>query len=270
MRNSLATKLLSIAMMVLTPAAMLMAETGNTMLYASGNVALNGQEVARSASVATGDKIETAGATATAVSQDGSKVTVNPYSAVKYEKSSVSVVKGSAAINTTDGMAAQAAQITVTPKEKTATYEIARVDNNVVISSHTGALMITDAGATTELEAGASSARPAEPTPAPAPAPQAAPSFPGSSLTTRQAWIIAAAVGGASVACGLNCGMSAAQQEPANGRAITTHQGRGMNRAIQVARVAAAPVLNGVSNSARLNAQGHNVTVQHRNIRAGR
>jgi len=43
-----------------------------------------------------------------------------------------------------------------------------------------------------------------------------------------------------------------------------------MNRAIQVARVAAAPVLNGVSNSARLNAQGHNVTVQHRNIRAGR
>jgi len=235
MRNSLATKLLSIAMMVLTPAAMLMAETGNTMLYASGNVALNGQEVARSASVATGDKIETAGATATAVSQDGSKVTVNPYSAVKYEKSSVSVVKGSAAINTTDGMAAQAAQITVTPKEKTATYEIARVDNNVVISSHTGALMITDAG-----------------------------------VTTRQAWIIAAAVGGASVACGLNCGMSAAQQEPANGRAITTHQGRGMNRAIQVARVAAAPVLNGVSNSARLNAQGHNVTVQHRNIRAGR
>ena len=36
MRNSLATKILSIAMMLLTPAAMLMAETGNTTLYASG------------------------------------------------------------------------------------------------------------------------------------------------------------------------------------------------------------------------------------------
>ena len=46
MHNCLATKILSIAMMMLTPAAMLMAETGNTMLYASGNVTLNGTEVA--------------------------------------------------------------------------------------------------------------------------------------------------------------------------------------------------------------------------------
>ncbi len=45
MRTSFATKFLSIAMMLLTPAAMLMAETGNTMLYASGNVMLNGKEV---------------------------------------------------------------------------------------------------------------------------------------------------------------------------------------------------------------------------------
>src|SRR3974390_348901 len=89
MRNSFATKLLSIAMMLLTPAAMLMAETGNTMLYASGNVTLNGKEVARSASVATGDKIETAGSTATAVSQDGSKVTVNPYSEIRYQSAGV-------------------------------------------------------------------------------------------------------------------------------------------------------------------------------------
>src|SRR6516164_9465413 len=103
MRNCLATKILSIAMTLLTPAAMLMAETGNTMLYASGAATLNGTEVARSASLTPGDRIDTAGATATAVSQDGSKVTVNPYSSVKYEKSSVSVVKGSAAINTTDG-----------------------------------------------------------------------------------------------------------------------------------------------------------------------
>ena len=36
MRNCLATKILSIVMMMLTPAAMLMAETSNTMLYASG------------------------------------------------------------------------------------------------------------------------------------------------------------------------------------------------------------------------------------------
>jgi hypothetical protein len=271
MRNSLATKLLTIAMMVLTPAAMLMAESGNTMLYASGSVTLNGKEVARSASVASGDKIETAGTTATAVSQDGSKVTVSPYSAVRYESSSVSVVKGTAAINTNEGMAAKAAQITITPKDKSATYEIARLDNNVVITSKTGALMITDAGATTELEAGASSSRPAEPTPAPAPAPQAAPSFPGSSLTRTQAWIIAGVVGGASAACGYWCGMSAAHAEPANGQAITSAQARGMNRVLSVARSVA---VNSAAATVAAQAPAQHTAAarsgQHRNIRAGR
>ena len=92
-------------------------------------------------------------------------------------------MKGTAAISTTDGMPAQAAQITVTPKDKAATYEIARLNNNVVITSHTGALMISDAGTTTELDAGASSSRAADPTPAPAPGVQPGsgfPVFPGS------------------------------------------------------------------------------------------
>ena len=278
MRNSLATKLLSIAMMLLTPAAMLMAETGNTVLYASGNVSLNGKEIARSASVATGDKIETAGSAAIAVSQTGSKVIVNPYSTVQYQNDGVKLVRGTAAINTNDGMAAKAAQITVTPKDKTATYEIARVDSNVVITSHTGALMITDAGMTTELEAGSSSSRPAEPTPAPAPPPQAAPSFPGNGLSGGQVFAIVAVVGGASVVCGLWCGMSASGVPPlsagltSNAQAIGSHQGRGMNRAISIARSvavnSAAAAVAGTATAQRNSAAAR--TVQHRNIRAGR
>jgi len=282
MRNSTATKFLSIAMMLVTPAAMLMAETGNTMLYASGNVTLNGKEVTRAASVATGDKIETAGSTATAMSPDGTKVTVNPYSAVRYQSDAVNVVKGTAAVTTTDGLSAQVGQITVTPKDKAATYEVARLNNNVVITSHTGALMVTEAGKTTEMAAGSSSSLAAEPAAAPAPvptplpAPQAAPVFPGSGLTTKQAFIIAGVVGGASIACGLLCGSASAAVPPnstllaGNAGSVASHQGRGMNRAIQVARIAAAPVLNGVANSARSSAQARGVQVQHRNIRAGR
>ena len=280
MRNSFATKLLSIAMMLLTPAAMLMAETGNTMLYASGNVTLNGKEVARSASVATGDKIETAGTTATAVSQDGSKVIVNPYSAIRYQSAGVDVVKGTAAISTTDGLPAQAAQITVTPKDKTATYEIARLNNNVVITSHTGALMITDAGTTTELEAGSSSSRAAEPAAVPAPAPQAAPVFPGSGLTGKQVFAIGGVVGAAAVLCGLWCG-GGVSKVPPNGVTITphavpSHQGRGMNRAVQIATAAVvAPVLNGVATQARAGArpgaQARAVQPQsHRSVAVGR
>ena len=274
MRNCLATKILSIAMMLVFPAAMLMAETSNTMLYASGNVTLNGTEVARSASVATGDKIETAGATATAVNQDGSKVTVNPYSAIRYESERVNVVRGTAAISTTDGMAAQAAQITVAPKDKTATYEIARMNNNIVITSRTGALMVTEAGATTELASGSSSSRTAEPTPAPAPmpAPQAAPVFPGSGLSGKQVFAIGAVVAGAAVATGLWAGMSAAGVPPGgfgNQLSTTTHQGRGMSQVARIATAVANPVLAGVANNARINAASRGAQ-QHRNIRAGR
>jgi hypothetical protein len=274
MRNCLATKILSIAMMLLTPAALLMAETSNTMLYASGNVTLNGTEVARSASVNTGDKIETAGATATAVNQDGSKVTVTPYSAIRYESAGVSVVRGTASISTTDGMAAHAAQITVAPKDKTATYEIARMDNNVVITSHTGALMVTEAGKTTELEAGASSSRTADPTPAPAPvpAPQAAPIFPGSTLSGHQVFAIGAVVAGAAVATGLWAGMAAAGVPPGgfgNQLSVSSHQGRGMNHVMRVASAVATPIVTGVANNARSTSASH-VGQQHRNIRAGR
>jgi hypothetical protein len=273
MRNCLVTKILSVVMMLLTPAAMLMAETSNTMLYASGTVTLNGTAVARSASVAPGDRIETAGATATTVNQDGSKVTVNPYSAIRYESAGVDIVRGMAAISTTDGMPAHAAQITVAPKDKSATYEIARMDNNVVITSRTGALMITEAGTTTELEAGSSSSRTAEPTPAPAPvpAPQAAPVFPGSTLSGKQVFAIGAVVAGAAVATGLWAGMSAAGVPPGgfgNQLSVGSHQARGMNRAVQVATAAVArPLLAGVANSARINNPSSHVAQQHRNIR---
>ena len=274
MRNCLATKILSIVMMMLTPAAMLMAESSSTMLYASGNVTLNGTEVARSASVTTGDKIETAGATATTVNQDGSKVTVNPYSAIRYESAGVNVVRGTAAITTTDGMAAKAAQITVAPKDKSATYEIARMDNNVVITSRTGALMITEAGKTTELEAGGSSSRTAEPTPAPAPtpAPQAAPVFPGSGLSGAQVFAIGGVIAGVAVACGLWCGMAASQFPPNNvpqTPVVTPHAQHAMGHAVRIASAVANPVLAGVANGARISSTSR-ATQQHRNIRAGR
>jgi hypothetical protein len=276
MRNSFATKILSIAMILLTPAAMLMAETGNTTLYASGTVTLNGTAVDRSASVAPGDKIETAGATATAVNQYGSKVTVNPYSAIRYESAGVNVVRGTADISTTDGMPAKAAQITVAPKDKAATYEIARLDNQVVITSHTGALMITEAGKTTELDAGASSSRTADPTPAPAPAPQAGPGFPvfpGSGLSGKQVFAIGAVVAGAAVATGLWAGMSAAGVPPGgfgNQLSVTATQPHAMSRVILVAHNAALrPVLTTVANGARNSAANHSAQ-QHRSVRVGR
>ena len=184
----------------------------------------------------------------------------------------MNVVRGTAAVSTTDGMAAKAAQITVAPKDKTATYEIARMDNNIVITSHTGALMVTEAGKTTELEAGGSSSRTADPTPAPAPAPQAAPVFPGSTLTGKQVFAIGAVIAGAAVATGLWAGMSAAGIPPGgfgNQLSQSSHQGRAMGQVARVATVVARPVVTGVRNNANINSASH-VGQQHRTVRAGR
>jgi 3-hydroxy-3-methylglutaryl CoA synthase len=108
MRDSFATKVLSIALMILSPSALVMAETGNTMLYAKGTVLLNGADVARSAPVTAGDKIDTAGATATTIDQNGSKVTVNPYSSLAYGDNAVNVYRGGASVETSTGMPSSA------------------------------------------------------------------------------------------------------------------------------------------------------------------
>ncbi len=245
MRDSFATKVLSIALMILTPSAMVMAETGSTMLYAKGTVLLNGADVARSAKVNAGDKIDTAGATATTVDENGSKVTVNPYSSLRYDSNSLNVYRGGASVETSSGMSAKVAQVTVAPVDKSATYEIARLDNKVTITSRTGALMITDAGATSTLDAGASTSLNADPTPTPAPAPQAAPNMVGSDVSHGRLIAIGLVVGGVAVACGLWCGMAASgvgpngftgtQQTPATPAAAHVARHMGLQRIVSIA-----------------------------------
>ncbi len=207
------------------------------------------------------------------MSSDGSKVTVNPYSAVRYESAGVNVVKGTAAVSTTDGLPAQAAQVTVTPRTRLRPTRSRASNNNVVITSKTGALMVTDAGKTTEMDAGTSSSVPAAAAPAPAPAPpapQGFPVFPGSGLTTKQVLTISAVVAGAVAITALWAGMSPSQVAPLgaaqtfSGRSQVAHMGVGMARVVQVARIAATPVMNGVSNSARAGAQARTAAVQHR------
>jgi len=249
MRDSFATKIISIAMMMLTPAAMLMAETSNTMLYAKGSVLLNGVDVARSAPVSPGDRIETAGSSAVTIDQSGSKVTVNPYSSIGYATDGLKVFRGGANIETTDGMAAKVSQITVTPVDKNATYEVARLNNKVTITSHSGALLIADAGATSTLTAGGSSTLDADPTPTPAPAPQAAPNMIGSDVSHQKLIAIGAVVGGIAVACGLWCGMSAASVPPGgfgNGSAQTAN-GQNMHMGRRLATIVSSPAIRTIA-----------------------
>ena len=102
--------------------------------------------------------------------------------------------------------------------------------------------------------------------------------MPGSGLTTKQAWGIAAVVGGAAAACGLlvrhegsELASAFAASQATSAQAVAGHQGRAVSRIAQVARVVAAPAIAGVANSAAANRDPSALrSAQHRNIRAGR
>lgn len=222
MRDGLVGKIIGVVLMLVTPAAMLMAESSNAMLYAKGSVLLNGAAVERSTSVSAGDQIQTAGESAVAVNTTGSTITVDPYSTVKYGQNSIELVKGTASVKTTDGMPTRVAGVSIAPADKSATYEVARLENKLLVTSRDGALAINEAGRTSTVNTGETGTVALDPAPAPqAPAASATgngtitnpTNFHWPSITHKQAIIIGAIVGGAAVACGLLCGTASAQSD---------------------------------------------------------
>ena len=79
MRQSIASKLVALALVFVFPAAMFAADTG-AMLVPSGKVSVNGAAVARSTAAFPGDRIETAANSGVTLTLPGSSVQVAPQS----------------------------------------------------------------------------------------------------------------------------------------------------------------------------------------------
>ena len=139
-------KIVSLVLVVRFPAAMLFGETGGAMVYAKGAVSINGVNVSNTSSIFSGDRVDTADASAVTINQTGSSIAVNPNSSVRYEKNDVDVYRGTARVSTSNGMAARVDQLNISPKDKTAKFEIARLDNKVLVTSHEGQLLLSGAG----------------------------------------------------------------------------------------------------------------------------
>ncbi len=136
--------------------SILSAQTGGAMLYANGNVKVNGQAAGDSTSIFSGDKVDVAESSSVSINRSGSSVVVSPNSSIQYEQASVEVIHGSARVSTSKGMSANAGQILVSPKDAVAKFDVLRADDKVVIVSREGALTVKDGSRTTVVQSGAS------------------------------------------------------------------------------------------------------------------
>lgn len=225
MHNRFVLRSIAVILLLVTPAAIAWAETGAAMLYAKGNVLLNSVNVARSSALFPGDTVETATASAVNINQNGSTITLDPNSTMRYEKYAIDVMRGSARISTSAGIAAHVREITVSPKDKAAKYDVALVDNKITIGSREGDLLISDAGRVSTLMAGNSAMMTLNPADGQQAQTQNPPANPPSNFPTgglngpdrHGTWIIVGAiVAGAAVACGYLCGVSPSSVSPIN------------------------------------------------------
>lgn len=146
---------LSLLFFVVLAAAVLTAQTNGAMLYAKGNVTLNGQSVANSTSIFVGDRLEIADSSVGSINRTGSSVVLSPNSAIQYQQSGVALLKGAARVSTSQGMSAQAGQFTITPKSGAAKFDLVTLDDSsVLVASREGALSVSDGSRTITLQPG--------------------------------------------------------------------------------------------------------------------
>ena len=136
--------------------SMLSAQTGGAMLYANGNVKVNGQPTGDSTSIFSGDRVDVTESSAGSINRSGSSVVVSPNSSIQYGPASVEVIQGSAHVSTSQGMSASAGQILVSPKDTVAKFNVVRTDDKLVVISREGALTVKDGSRTMVVQSGAS------------------------------------------------------------------------------------------------------------------
>jgi len=174
-------------MILVFPAAMLLAETNGAMLYAKGGVTINGSKVARSSAILAGDKVQTSANSAVSIASPGSTVLLPENSSVVYQGSSIKLDYGNVRVNTQKGMSTQFHSVSIAPARGSANYAIIQDQGKVQIAALTGTLAIRDGARTMIVDSGKMAVREAA-DPGPQGGGGAAPAATGGTPT----WVIVA------------------------------------------------------------------------------
>ena len=160
MMRVLNLKILSCMLIVIFPAALFAADQPAAMLYSHGTALLNGNSIARSSAVFSGDLIQTNADSVANIKATGSSVLVLNDSLVQYEGGTVRLEHGGVTISTSKAMATRAGEVTVSPAANVWTeFEVRDVDGTVQIAARKGDLTLTDDTGTTTLPQGQQTTR---------------------------------------------------------------------------------------------------------------
>jgi hypothetical protein len=142
------------------PAALFAADQPAAMLYSHGTALLNGNSIARSSAIFSGDLVQTNADSAANINASGSIVLVLNDSLVQYEGSTVKLEHGGVTISTSKLLATRAGDVTVSPAAGVWTeFEVRDVDGRVQIAARKGDLTIGDDTGTSTLPQGQQTTR---------------------------------------------------------------------------------------------------------------
>ncbi len=153
-------KVLICIMVVVTPAALLAADSGIAMVYSNGAASLNGGTLPRSSAIFSGDLVQTTAGSVAKINASGTSLMVLSDSLVQFEGNAVKLEHGGIAVSTSKGMATQAGEVTVMPRESVWTqFDVTKVDGQIRITAQKGDLTVSDGAGTTTLAQGQQTTR---------------------------------------------------------------------------------------------------------------
>jgi hypothetical protein len=148
------------AMIAVTPAALVAADSDAAMLYGRGPVWLNGKLLPRSSAIFPGDLIQTQPESVATLDASGSGIIVLPDSLVKFEANAVSLEHGSLSVATSRRMVALAREVTVTPaSDKWTEFEVSDTKGTVQVVASKGEVSVNCGNSTATLSEGEQAAR---------------------------------------------------------------------------------------------------------------
>jgi hypothetical protein len=147
-------------MVMIFPAALFAAEQPAAMLYSHGTALLNGNSIARSSAIFTGDLVQTNADSVANINAVGSSILVLNDSLVQYEDGNLKLEHGGLTVSTSKLLRARAGDVTVSPTAGVWTeFEVRDVDGTVKIAARKGDLTISDDTGTTTLAQGQETTR---------------------------------------------------------------------------------------------------------------
>jgi len=139
---------------VLVSVAVLSGQNNGAMLYAHGNATLNGQPLGSSTSIFAGDRLDTSDSSVVTINRSGSSVVVNPNSSIQYSQSAIEVMHGTARVSTLAGMSAKAGQLTITPKDGSAKFDVVESKDGTSVTLREGSVVVQDGNNMVNLQPG--------------------------------------------------------------------------------------------------------------------